>query len=137
MRAEKSRAAGYQYTHGYPPRSATVFAHDGANGFDHVSDVLVGHRGVNGQREASAEDVFGDGKIAVAVAVHALIVMHRVQRDAVHGASDAALAQHLDELIAAELEALGADAQDVEMPGVLDAGFGVRMLGGVVGAEGV
>src|ERR1700730_16749204 len=126
MRAEKSCAAGYQYTHYCPPASAPVFAHDGPNGFDHVGDVLVGHRGVDGKREASAENVFGDGKIAVAVAVHALIVVHRVQRDAVHGASDAALAQKLDELIAAELEALGADAQHVEMPGVLDAGLGVR-----------
>ena len=69
------------------------------------------------------------------VAVHALIVVHRMQRDAVHGASDAALAQHLDELIAAELEALGADAQDVEMPGVLDTGLGIRGLQTVVGAE--
>src|ERR1700720_1500797 len=128
MRAEESCAAGYQYTHGCPPSLATVFAHDGANGFDYVGDVLVGHRGIDGQREASAENVFGDGEIAVAVAVHALIVVHRVQRDAVHGASDAARAQKLDELIAAELEALGADAQHVEMPGVLDAGLGIRRL---------
>src|ERR1700693_381558 len=106
MRAEDPCAAGYQYTHSCPPQSAAVFAHDGANGFDHVGDVLVGHRGVDGQREASAENVFGDWEIAVAVAVHALIVVHCVQRDAVHRASDAALAQHLDELIAAELEAL-------------------------------
>src|SRR3984957_20415494 len=119
MRAEESCAAGYQYTHSCSPGSATIFAHDRANGFDHVGDVLVGHRGVDGQREASAENVLGDGEIAVAVAVHALIVVHRVQRDAVHRASDAALAQNLDELIAAELEALGADAQHVKMPGVL------------------
>src|ERR1700693_1445885 len=95
MRAEESCAAGYQYTHSCPPSLATVFAHDGANGFDHVSDVVVSHRGVDGQREASAENVFGDGKIAVAVAVHPLVVVHRVQRDAVHGASDAALAQKI------------------------------------------
>ena len=61
-----------------------------------MTDDDVGHRGVNGQRQAAAEDVLGDGKIAVAVAVHALIVVHRVQRDAVHRASDAALPQHLD-----------------------------------------
>src|SRR3984957_1172288 len=104
MRAEKSCAAGYQYTHDCSPRSAAVFAHDGANGFDHVGDVFVGHRGIDGQRQASAENAFGDGKIAVTVAVHALIVVHRVQRDAMHGASDAAPEQNLDELIAAELE---------------------------------
>src|ERR1700731_3829970 len=135
MRAEESCAAGYQYTHGCSPGSAPIFARDGADGFDYVSDILVGHRGVDWQRQASAENVFGDGKIAVAVAVHALIVVHGVQRDAVHGASDAALAQKLDELIAAELEALGADAQHIEMPGVLDAGLGVRVLEGIVGAE--
>src|SRR6266436_10297023 len=135
MRAEASCAAGYQYTHNCSPRSAVIFACDGAYCFDDVSDVLVGHRGVDGQRQASAEDVFGDGKIAVAVAVHALIVVHRVQRDAVHRASDAALAQNLDELIASELEALGTDAQDVEMPGVLDARLGVRGLEAVVTTE--
>ena len=59
-----------------------------------------------------------------------------MQRDAVHGASDAALAQNLDELIAAELEALGANAQHVEMPGVFDAGLGVRGLQTVIAAEG-
>src|ERR1700676_2782305 len=137
MRAEESCAAGYQYTHGRSPRSAPILARDRANGFNHVSDVVVSHRGVDWQRQASAVDVFGDGKIAVAVAVHALIVVHRVQRDAVHGASDAALAQNLDELIAAELEALGADAQNVEMPGVLDSGLGICGLQTVVGAEGV
>src|SRR5580704_19350921 len=128
MRAEKSCSAGYQCSHSCSPGSATVFARDGANGFDHVSHVVVGLGGVNGQRQASAEDVFGDGKIAVAVTVHPLVVVHRVQRDAVHGASDAALAQKFDELIAAELEALGADPQHVEMPGVYDAGLGVRRL---------
>src|SRR5579863_10044825 len=106
MRAEESCAAGYQYSHGRPPGSAPIFARDRADGFDYVGDILVGHRCVNGKREAAAENVLGDGKIAVAVAVHALIVVHRVQRDAVHGASDPALAQYLDELIAAELEAL-------------------------------
>src|ERR1700722_12197191 len=119
MRAEESCAAGYQYTHDCSPRLAPILARDSANGFDHVSDILVGHSGVDWQRQASAENVFGDWKIAVVVAVHALIVVHRVQRDAVHRASDAALAQNLDELIAAELEALGADAQHVKMPGVL------------------
>src|SRR5258707_2688532 len=137
MRAEESCAAGYQYTHSWSPWSAAIFARDRANGFDDVGDVLVGHRGVDGQREASAENVFGDGKIAVAIAVHALIVVHRVQRDAVHRASDTALAQNLDELIASELEAHGTDAQDVEMPGVLDARLGVRGLEAVVTAEGV
>src|SRR5258708_36463305 len=120
MRAEESCAAGYQYTQSWSPWSAAIFARDRANGFDDVSEVLVGHRGVDGQREASAEDVFGDGKIAVAIAVHPLIVVHRVQRDAVHRASDAALAQNLDELIVSELQALGADAPHVQMPGVLD-----------------
>ena len=43
----------------------------------------------------------------------------------------------LDELIAAELEALGADPQHVEMPGVLDAGLGVRRLERVVAAKGL
>src|SRR5216683_6870118 len=121
MRAEESCAAGYQYTHNCSPRSAVIFARDGANGFDHVSDILVGHRGVDRKRQASAENVFGDGKIAVAIAVHALIVVHRVQRDAVHRASDPAIAEYLDELIASELQALWTDAQDVEMPRVLDA----------------
>src|SRR6202790_307617 len=106
MRAEESCAAGYQYTHGCSPRLAPIFARDGAHRFNHVSDILVGHRGVDWQRQASAEDIFRYRKIAVTVAVHALIVVHRVQRDAVHGASDAAFAQNLDELIAAELEAL-------------------------------
>src|SRR5271168_4282568 len=117
MGAEKSCAARYQSSHSCSPASAPILARDGADGFDHVRDVGIRHRGVYGQRQASAEDVLGDGEIAVAIAVHALVVVHRVQRDAVHGASDAALAQHLDELVAAELEALGADAQDVEMPG--------------------
>src|SRR5260370_29135967 len=136
MRAEEPCATGCQYTLGRPPRSAAIFARDRANGFDDVSDVLVGHRRVNWKRQASTEDVFCNGEITIAIPVHALIVVHRVQRDAVHGASDAALAQNLDELIAAELEALGADAQDVEMPGVLDPGLGVRGLERIVTAEG-
>src|SRR5208282_5226374 len=90
-----------------PPGSAAVFAGDRENGFDYVVDIFVAHRGVDGKRQAAAEDVFGNRKIAVTVAVVALIVVHRVQRDAVHGASHAALAQYLDELVAAELEPLG------------------------------
>src|SRR5258708_31437875 len=136
MRAGESCAAGYQWSQNWSPWSAAIFERDGANGFDYVGDILVGHRGVHGQRQASAEDVFGDGKIAVAIAVHPLIVVHRVQRDAVHRASDAALAQNLDELIASELQALGADAQHVEMPGVLDGRLGVGGLQTVVTAEG-
>src|ERR1039458_5330890 len=135
MGAEKSRAAGYQCSHSCSPGSAAVFAGDGANGFDYVADIFVAHRGVDGKREAPAENAFGDRKIAAAVAVVALIVVHRVQRDAVHGASHAALTQYLDELIAAELEPLGPDAQHVEMPGVLDPGLGVGGLQRDVGAK--
>src|ERR1700678_1704491 len=109
MRAEESRAAGHQCSHSCScsPDSAPVFARNGADGFYHVSDVVVGHRGVNRQRQAAAEDVLGDGKIAVVVAVHPLIVVHRMQWDTVHGASHAALAPRFDELIYDELEALG------------------------------
>src|SRR5208282_2831227 len=135
MRAEESRAAGYQCSHSCSPGSAAVFAGDRENGFDYVGDFFVGHRGVDRKRQAAAEDVFGDRKIAVVVAVVALIVVHRVQRDAVHGASHATLPQYLDELIAAELEALGPDAQHVEMPGVLEPRLGVGGLQRVVGAK--
>src|SRR5579863_5268404 len=105
MGTEKSCASSYQCTHSCSPRitrSAAVLARERKHGFDYVVDVVVGHRGVNRQRQASAEDILGDRKIAVAVSVDSLIVVHRVERDAVHRASDAALAQHLDELVAAD-----------------------------------
>src|ERR1019366_7189371 len=108
--------------------SAAVFAGDRENGFDYVVDIFVGHRGVDGKRQAAAEDTFGDRKIAVAIAVVALIVVHRVQRDAVHGASDAALAQYLDELIAAELEALGPEIRNGNLRGALDRRLGPSRL---------
>src|SRR5579863_967697 len=139
MRAEKSGAAGYQCTHSCSPGitgSAPVLAHQRKHGVDYVVDVVVGHRGIDGQRQAAAENVLGDRKIAIAIAVAALIVMDGVKRNAVDRASDAALAQHLDELVAADGQALGAEPEYIEMPGVLDTRFGVRGLNAFVGAKG-
>src|SRR5712692_2355308 len=139
MGAEKSGPASYQCTHSRSPqiaaRSAAVLARDRKHGFDYVVDVVVGHGGVNGQRQATAVNIFGDRKIAIAVPVVALIVVHRVEGDAVDRASDAAFAQHFDELVAAEPQALGVEPEHVEMPGVLDAGFGVRSLQASIGAK--
>src|ERR1700682_3042014 len=138
MGAEKSGAASYQCTHSYSPespRSAAVLTRYRKHGFDYVVDVVVGHRGINRQGKATTVNVVGDRKIAVPVPVVALIVVHRVQRDAVYGASDAALAQHLDELVAADPEELGTEPQHVEMPRVLDAWLRVCSLQTLDGAK--
>src|SRR6266852_405679 len=91
------------------PRSAAVLTRDSKHSFDYVVDVVIGHRGINRQRQAPTVNVIGDRKIAVPVPVVALIVVHRVQRDAVDGASDPALAQHLDELVAADSHKIGTE----------------------------
>src|SRR6266404_51321 len=110
------------------PRSAAILTRDRKHGFDHVVEVIVGHRGTNRQRKASTVNIVGDRKIAVAIPVVALIVVHRVQRDAVYGASDPAPAQHLDELVASDPHQLGTEPQHVEMPRVLDTRFHVCRL---------
>src|SRR4029077_1574965 len=117
------------------PRSAAVLTRDRKHGFDYVVEVVVGHRGINRQGQATAVNVVGDRKICVAVSVIALIVVHRMQRDAVYGASDPALAQHLDKLVAPNFHQLGTEPQHIEMPRMLDARLRVCSLQRFFGAE--
>src|SRR6266404_8157515 len=60
------------------PRSAAILTRDRKHGFDYVVELVVGHRGINRQGQASTVNVIRDRKIAIAVSVVALIVMHRV-----------------------------------------------------------
>src|SRR5271157_68586 len=102
VRAEKSRAACDQCPHRISPRLAGVLPYHAEHGFDHVVHVAFLHRGEDRQRDASAVHLLRDREITRSVAIPALVEIHRMERDAMDRAADAALAQKLDELSASD-----------------------------------
>ena len=120
-----------------PRPLAARFARECANGLDHVGDILIAHRGEDRQREATAVNLFGDGEIAGVVAIALLVEVHRVERDAVDGIADAAHSEHINELIAIDLERGRLQADHVQVPGVLDTALGDGDLQRVIAGEGL
>src|SRR5205807_1584714 len=81
-----------------------VRLHDLGHRLDHVRYVLVGVRGAQGQRQHALELALRNRELARLEPVAVAVVRMRVDRDEVHARADVALAQLVDELVAADAQ---------------------------------
>src|SRR2546423_5447589 len=85
---------------------------------DDILDVLVGHAGVNGQRDCPLIGMQGGREVIGSQLVRVAIERMQVQRNKVHARTDIRLLESLDKCITCDGEPLQLQAQYIEMPGV-------------------